>query len=862
LYYHSHLAYIEKNYETAYRGFEQLADDNKFAPIVPYYLTQILYEQKKYDEIQEYAPKYLESASTKRQPEISRILGEAYYKTGQFDKALPYLEQYYNEAGSFSKDDYYELGYVFYKTGNYEKAAGLLEKVTDENDTIAQNAFYHLADCYVQLGEKNKARNAFFAAADKGVDKDMTEDAMFSYAKITYELSHSPFNETIKAFEDYLEKYPTSKKRDEVYAFLVKVYMSSKNYKDALVSIEKIKKRSSEINMAYQRVAYFRGLELFNNLEFEESVELFNKSLTYGMYDKNIKALCYYWKAEALYRQEQYAQAQESFSIFLLSPGALNKPEYKLAHYDLGYSYFKLKDYPKAGIWFRKYIDLPDADRSGQYIDACNRIGDSYFMLRDYTKAVSFYKKAYEKRAVDADYALFQQGFCQGLLKNPDLKISLMKQLLKDYPVSAYADDAAYELAQGHMSKDEYVQAKPYYEQIIADFPNSSYVKKSLLQLGLIYYSENSMEKALEAYKNVLEQYAGSPESRHALTGLKNIYINLNDVDGYVTYVEGLGDFAKVSVAEQDSLNYLAAEDAYMHNECEKAKDLFANYLDKFPEGTFALNANYYRSDCYAREENFDSALVGYTYIISRAKNQFTEQSLLYAAKICMSTEAYENAAEYYSELEKNAELKSNMLEARLGQMYAYEKLENHEECLKAADKLLVTDKVSEEQIRATNFIMAKAYLALQDTVQALIKYRTVALDVSNEAGAESKYTVCQLLFDQKKYGEAESEVLSFLDMGSPHQFWLGKSYILWGDIFFAKDDMFQAKYTYKSVIDNYVVADDGIIDTAAKRYDDVVEAEELRNNQPKEQMQIDFYESENQQLFNENAAADTTANN
>lgn len=850
LYYYSHLAYLDHNYETAYRGFEELRSEPKFAPIVPYYLTQILYEQKKYDKIIEYAPQFLDSASTKRQPEISRILGEAYYKIGSFDKALPYFEKYDSTATSFTKDDYYSLGYVFYRTGKYEKAAARFEKVTGENDTISQNAFYHLADCYVQMGDKVKARNAFFAATNKPIDKDITEDALFCYAKITYELSYSPFNETIIAFENYIAKYPTSKKIDDAYAFLVKVYMTSKNYKDALTSLEKIKRRNADTDMAYQRVAYFRGLELFNNLDFVEAVILFDKSLVYGMYDKDIRALCHYWKAEAHYREMKYAEASASFSTFILSAGAITKPEYSLAHYNLGYSFFKLKDYGNATIWFRKYTDMKSQENTLEYADACNRVGDCYFMLREFEKANTYYKRSYDKKLIDADYALFQQGFCNGLLKNANKKIEFLEKLLREYPHSSYAADAAYELGQGHISKDEYHLAKPFYQRIVTEFPNSSYVTRSYLQLGLIYFSENNLDESAKVYKKVIQDYPGSPESKSAILGLKNIYITKNRVDEYVAYVESLGEFAKVSVTEQDSLNYLAAEDAYMRADCPMARDLFNKYLNKYPDGIFALNSHYYRSDCYAQEQNYDSAMAGYRFIISKPKNPFTEQTLLYAAKTASKKNDFESAAKYYARLENVAELKSNMLEARQGQMVAYEKLNNHKECIASAERFITTDKVSPEQVRNANFVMGKAYIALHDTVNAFIKFRTLALDVSSREGAQSKFLVSRLLYEQGKYDDAESEVTSFLDAGTSHQFWLGKSYIIWGDIYFAREDFFQAKYTYKSILENYPVKDDGIMAIARERHDAVLKAEELRLNQPKAPLEINFYDSENELLF------------
>src|ERR1035437_3191398 len=74
LYYYSHIEYQSKNYETAYKGFVALKTDETFAPVVPYYITQILYIQKKYQEVIDFATPLMEGASIHRVAEIARIL--------------------------------------------------------------------------------------------------------------------------------------------------------------------------------------------------------------------------------------------------------------------------------------------------------------------------------------------------------------------------------------------------------------------------------------------------------------------------------------------------------------------------------------------------------------------------------------------------------------------------------------------------------------------------------------------------------------------------------------------------------------------------------------------------------------------
>lgn len=826
MYYYSHIEYVKRNLETAYQGFLSLKDDETFSPVVPYYITQILFIQKKYAEVIDYATPLLDSASVNRATEMARILGESNYRLAYFDKALPMFERYFQQAKNISKDDNYQMGYLYYRTSQWGKAVEFLSKVTGENDTLAQNAYYHLADCYVRLGEKEKAKNAFAAAAKINVDMQVKQDAAFSLAKITYELSYSPFNETITTFQQYINDYPGSDKIDEAYSYLVKVFMTTKNYKDALESLEKIKNRNSEMNLAYQRIAFYRGLELYNNLDFEGAKVLFSKSLTYEVFDKNISALAYFWRGDAQYRLQLFENARKDFQDFLLMPGALGKNEFNMAHYNLGYTYFNLKNYGEAALWFRKYIDTRGIEQNRIFSDACIRVGDSYFMQKNYDQALKFYDIALAVAQVDADYAMFQKALCSGLVKRREAKIEMMNKLIAQYPSSSYIDDAVYEIAETYCAMDQHVKAVPFYERVIRDYPNSSYMKNSLLQLGLIYFNTDQNDKALDVYKHFVADYKGSPDARNALQGIKNIYIEKNDIDTYMAYVETLGGIVTVSQSGQDSLSYLAGEDAYMKDNCAKSIKVFEGYIKKFPDGIFLLNALYYKAECHLKTFDYDSASMCYNRIIDKPKNAYTEIALVNNAKIQMRVKNYQEALKNYKRLEEVAEYKSNLLESRIGLMRCNQKLNNNEGLILSCEKLLITDKIPDELVREATFNQAKAYLAISDTAKALEKFRTVAIDIKSIEGAESKFCVSDILLKQGKADESESEVLDFLDKNSPHQYWMARSYILWGDIFEVRKDLFQAKNTYHSILENYVIKSDGIIDLAQQKLDKIQELE------------------------------------
>jgi TolA-binding protein len=54
------------------------------------------------------------------------------------------------------------------------------------------------------------------------------------------------------------------------------------------------------------------------------------------------------------------------------------------------------------------------------------------------------------------------------------------------------------------------------------------------------------------------------------------------------------------------------------------------------------------------------------------------------------------------------------------------------------------------------------------------------------------------------QYGPAEERIFANADRYPSFEFWLAKGYILLADIYAANENVFQARETLKSIIDNY----------------------------------------------------------
>jgi len=812
VYYSSHIAYEQKMYQTALEGFIKLKDDETFGPIVPFYIAQIMYMNKDYDGILGIAPDLLKSVPKERAPEIYRFIGDAYYNKGNYKEASSYLEKYNAGTKTSGREDKYQLGYCYYKSGEFDKAIKTLLETGAKSDVLSQNIWFVLGDCYLKKGDKKRAQFAFGQSAKLDFDRKLKEESLLNFAKLSYETSTSPFGEAIAAFQEYIELYPGSDKIEEAYNYLVATFTEMKNYKAAITALDKIKSKDRRLEAAYQRVAFFRGLELFKNMEIKQAADLFNKSLKYEKYDSEIRARAIYWRAEAEYRLGQSEDAKIDYEFFVGIPGASRLPEYNMIRYNLGYAYFNLKDYGNALTHFRSFESGSADIKPEVLMDTKLRIADCYFITTNYQQAISYYDKIIENGKTDADYALYQKGFCLGLTHNQKGKAEVLTLLNTKYPASSYVPNSLYERGRAYLVLEEYRQGETDFINIIANYQSSPFVPRAIVQLGLLYYNQGENEKSVAQFKKVIENYQSTPEARYALTGLKNTYVEMNDVESYFAYVKSLG-YGDVNIAEKDSLLYMSGENLYISGKCDRASEVFRNYLREFQTGSFRLNAQFYLAECLRSSGNKDEALSLYHEVIRFPNNQFMEQSLIAASAILYENEEFSQAYDYFERLEKVTTSEENKLLALRGELRSSYQEGDAQKSIKAADRIRKTSNIPEELMRDAIFISAKAHYSLNEFDEALADFRKTATEAVSSEGAESKYRVAEILFMKGSIEESEKVVTHFISQNSPHQYWMAKMFLLLADIGIKKGDNLQARATLQSLKEYYTTNDDGILD-------------------------------------------------
>jgi TolA-binding protein len=863
-YYYSHIAYLEKNYETALSGFNRLKNDEIFGSIVPYYITQIYFVQKKYKNVISDAPNLLkDSAQVQRTGEINGMIGVSFFKTAQYKEALPYLKKYYETGYSRDAIDNYQLGYAYYKTGDLKNALTFFEKATSGNDTVTQQAWYHIADCHLKNKDKIKARAAFYSAYSKKANPVTKEEALFNYAKLSYELSYSPFDDAVKALTEYINVYPQSSRKEEAYKYLINVYLTTKNYPQVIKSIAEIKNPEPQVLQAYQKALYFLGVENYNSSKYEDASSNFTKSLKINQ-DLLTNAKAKYWLAESNYQMKEYTTALKQFQEFQLMPNVFSTDEYDLANYAIGYCNFMNKDYANAGNAFKKVIIASKDIEPNKLADAYLRAADCSFMQRDFKSALDYYSMAVSFKKFDLDYALYQKSICNGLLKNNNSKIKDLKDLETNYPKSSYLASSTFELANTYTNDGNTAEAIKYYNKVIKDYPKSSYIIKSYLGLGQLYYNNKDDNNAIKYFDEVVKRDKGSPDAQEAAGAIKKIYESQGKLDELEKYYAANG--YSISKNALDSIAFNNARNAYMENNFTKAEEEFEKYLGKYTSGIFLHEAHFYFAEACYKNKKESKALPSYAFLINKPRSTNTETVLLRAAWIEYKNKNYNNALTYYLKLNDMAEIPQNKSIANQYAMKAAFNVQKYDTAIDQSNKYLGTDKLSAQQIADAKFIRAKSYLELDRTQDALLEFTVLAKGGKSQITSESMYYKALCLFKNKDHAGCEKAIETLIKSEVSDKDVSTKAMILLADNYAALNDMSSAQATLEAVIDNTTnteflkIANEKLV--KIKQQQNSVNGMRTQNNDGKNDMKVEYKTDENTKaLFNENKAVEDLKN-
>lgn len=823
-YYLGFMAYEGDDYKKATQYFEQVEDQEKYSEKMSYFQADMNFKQGNFQKAIELGVPQLPKSDLNEKSELSKIIGESYFNLGQYDKAIPYLKEYRGKKGKWNNTDFYQLGYAYYKQGDYDNAIAQFNKIIDGKDSVAQNAYYHLGESYLKTGKKQQALNAFRNASEMDFDLKIQEDAWLNYAKLSYEIGN-PYQSVPEVLSAFLNKYPQTPFKQEVQTLLINSYITSKNYKEALALLEKNK--SPENRAAYQKVAFYRGMELYTDGNYQQAHDLFKKSIA-EQRDARFTARATFWKAETEYVLDQFSEALISFKQFVGYSEAKSTPEYKNINYNLAYTYFKLKEYEQAAKYFQDYVATAKDDRV-RLNDAYLRLGDSHFVSTKYWPAMEAYNKAIEMKGIDADYAFFQKGISYGFVGRNEKKIEDLSNFVKAYPKSKYADDALFELGNTYVTEKNTDKALQTYDRLIAEYKGSAYTAKAIMRQALIYYNADNNDKALAKFRKVVADFPNTPEAMEAVSTARIIYVDSGRTDEYAAWVKTL-TFVDISDADLDNTAFEAAEKQYLQNNTKQAISSLTGYLAKFPNGISALKAHFYLAQSYFADGLENNSVQHYEYVISKSRNEFTEPSLARLAQIHLKKNDYAKATPVLKRLETEAEFPQNVTFAQSNLMKAYYEQQDYANAVVYADKVMANNKTEDRVKSDAQIIIARSAIKTNNEEKAKAAYAKLLTIAKGELAAEALYYDAYFKNREGKYEASNAAVQKLSKDYSGYKYFGAKGLVVMAKNFYGLKDSFQATYILESIIKNFKDYPE-VAEEAQNELDAIKAAESQRNS-------------------------------
>jgi tetratricopeptide (TPR) repeat protein len=822
-YYLGFMAYEGDDYKEATKYFDEVSGEEKYKEKLSYFQADMNFKLGNFQKAIDLGQAAMAKSNELEKSELNKIIGESYFNLKQYGKAIPYLEKYAGKKGKWNNTDFYQLGYAYYEQKEYEKAISQFNKIIEGKDFVAQNAYYHLGLAYLNTGKKQEALNAFKNASEMDFNAQIQEDAALNYAKLSYEIGNQ-YQTVPGILLDFLKKYPNNSSRAEVEKLLVDSYISSKNYKEALVLLEK--NRTPENKLAYQKVLFYRGLELYNESNYSEALKMFNGAIK-EQKNPEFTARATFWKAESEYMTDDFQNALLSYKQFAGLAAAKATDEYKNINYNIGYTYFKLKEYDQAANSFQAQIDNSKADKV-RLNDSYLRLGDSRFVTSKYSQAMEAYDKAMDAKGVDADYAQFQKAISYGFMSRNDKKIEELKNFLLMYKKSEYRDDVLYELANTYVTDKKNDLAIKTYDQLISEYKNGSFTSKSILRQGLIYYNSDRDEQALVKFKKVAAEFPKTPEALEAVSTARLIYVDSGKVDEYATWVRTL-DFVSVTDAELDNDTYDAAFKQYSQNNSKQAITGFAGYVSKFPTGLHSLEANFYLGQLYYAESSETKSVANYQYVTDQPRNEFTEQALNRLAQIYLKAKDCDKAIPVLGRLENEADYPQNKSFAQANLMKCYYDKKDYDNSVVYADKVLQNAKADANVKSDAQIIVARAAMQTGDEDKAKTAYAKLSATSKGELAAEALYYDAYFKTKEGKFDASNVSVQKLAKNYSGYKYYGAKSLVLMAKNFYGLKDSYQATYILDNVINNFTDYPDVVEE--AKRELSAIKLEESKTN-------------------------------
>ena len=809
-------AYQEEDYATARHIFTSFADDELYSGVIAYYLLHVEYRMKNYDYVVANVDQVLTQVVGSRHQELHRVGAECQFRMENWEEAYKHIAALEEELGNaISREENYIAGYSLYRLGQTSKAAIYLQNACGAEDSMTRNAAYHLADCLLKEGDRMGALKSFSMSYLPEGDDPLSEDALYNYCKLLVELGVANFDEEILTLRNFIERFPESKNRQEIEGYLVSVCYAANDLELAYQTLEGFGTTKGNIGKAMQSVAYYYAAECYEQERYDEAKEYAEIALELSHKNRDIHARTLFLLGHLDYRSGDYKMSAAMYKEYL-SMKMTHHKDYPYAYYNMAYAKYARGDYNGAYKDFLSFLDMRN-QKDEFYEDSYSCMGDAMAAAGRYKKAIEAYKVISGEEFQSRYYAAYRIAEMYGLSKDIPSRLGALEAIVA-LGEGPYVEAAHYEWGATLISDGQFGKAQGVISDYLNLYPRSRERVIALGNLALAYRNTGDTESALGIYKRIVAEGRGSMAAHNSLGEIRTIYLERNDMDGFFSYADQVGMNSDLGAVQRDSLSFVAAQRVYILGDKKTAAESFDKYLKDYPSGVYSDAALYYSADCRAELGDKSGAQEQLSALSKLGHNKYTRRGYEKMARVAADNKDWTTMSEAYRWLVDESTSPSERRQVMTSYFASVMESGQSDMIVEAAQYVEAQGDAPAALVRRARLERAKVEERRGNLNLAVEIYNILRANVANVEGAESAYRVVEIAYESGNYSGAEKLVYEFAGKNTPHQYWLAKSFLLLGDIFVIRDNLFQARATYQSVVDGYTNKKDGIIDEAKAR--------------------------------------------
>jgi tetratricopeptide (TPR) repeat protein len=490
----------------SYEDFLKRYPNTELSYAVQYQIGVLYYNNKKF----ELATKLLENASESPdeivQSKAYTLRGEIQLQQKKYQQAVELfkmIETLPNTTIELEMRSQLGLGTAYYFLNRFDEAIVLLNNLDQkyaqfENEKVN----FYLAESYFAKGNFSEALKTYQKiSSDNPV---LESQVLFGKAYAFYNLRD--YTNASFQFTDFLRKFPSDTKINDVRGKLADSYFADKNFTSAVKAYEDFLKSKGNLSNRDQ-ISYQYALALFRSGKSDAAIdELFKLRTNYAK--SPFAENAHYLVGWIYFKKGNFFEAINNYRI--LVENTSNQKLIPLALYSIGDSYFNIGNYDSAIVNYQRILDYYPS--SSNIFDALNGIQYSYVAKGETEKAISLIDNYVMKNPQSAfnDQLFLKKGETFYSLRNYEKAKNSYKEFVAYFPKSKYVADAYYWVGKSAQNLGAFEEAIFNFKTVFNNYTSSDIVPAAVIEMGNIFNSQKRYTETILLYDQALTRLKGT----------------------------------------------------------------------------------------------------------------------------------------------------------------------------------------------------------------------------------------------------------------------------------------------------------------------------------------------------------------